>query len=1090
MKDKKIWIHKRFWIAGLLLLLLLYGLFIFLGNRNEVKAANGIGENAPSVNLYAVWSSCTHSWKITSTFLGADCTRQCTVCGKQQVVTWIAVNEACTEYTFEPAYEGYQEDSIAGLSWFENPSDGTTYAGAWHDVGTEVTLSATMKEGYRFACIHNGNDIHTNINSYTWIKKEAASLYVEEWTELWQNELELYSGRTKSCVLCGDETLYALWLGTDGDDTIKITANNPNYAGFGTNEDMTLYIYEYPNDEEVSFTASGESGYKYYWTAEEVDYPDSDTVSFTVTGVRGLTAKKEKCNFTVSYSSNGGRFSDGTTADKSKEVAYGDNVPLELVCEKAGYNFVGWALKSNATVTLPHLQMPSEDITLYAMYSLPFSDVERAELVVWSETDSKTTIRYSMVLSEETINAYTFSVEGLDITQGLEFSSVNEIYWKIVIFDQAGNFRELIPENAPEPPPEPVYHVQMTEHYKWIADTEKGDGSGEWKYITSTQKSVKEGEIYTPAYLTEENEKYGELTGYDSYSIDEAYIVTVETGAKTTYAYYMPCEYQLIFDANGGTCTTTSKTVYHAHAYGQLPLAKRQGYDFLGWFTAPEGGTEITAQTIHGMPEDCRIYAHWGIHRHKLTYDYWTHGGNGAETPFHTLAYGTSVDLTVEAFKVDAYGDIWKHVGWNTIPGETTVMTETSTWTCQVCQELHQISEMPDHDVTLYAVYAKEVIATFIDGMPAKQHSEIRTLYNLDFAVPIVLPTLTEIEGWNPVGWTIVKDAGVSAEYGAGTEYRLDVETVFYALYEREVCLSYDTNGSAQTYPIQQGMRYYNASGEYQNPLFVAADAPVLDKHTFVEWGISGGPARTKNDVRITNCVSGDILLLENDATLKVLWDVHPEIEAYDRYFTLEQAQNGEITETELLRKVKVYDKEDGILVNGVSVVVNNYDASVFEKLTEDTKLEITYQAEDSFGNRVYKTSKIVITDTNLRESSKKYYVRFISKRFFQNEEGILISQKEGGLEDCSIWRTNEEFRVLLQRILSNSKINVEKKIISAFGLNWEYKEDSSGDWVYKEETWLFTKEKIQQIKNYANDSNNFFYAMDKFYELFEDCRQ
>ena len=159
---------------------------------------------------------------------------------------------------------------------------------------------------------------------------------------------------------------------------------------------------------------------------------------------------------------------------------------------------------------------------------------------------------------------------------------------------------------------------------------------------------------------------------------------------------------------------------------------------------------------------------------------------------------------------------------------------------------------------------------------------------------------------------------------------------------------------------------------------------------------------------------------------LKTLWNKHPEIEAYDRYFTLEQAQNGEITQAELLKKVTATDLEDGTLINGVDVIVKDYNAKDFISLKADAEIEITYQVTDSFGNVVMRTLTANVTDTTMQKITKKRYVRFISPEFFMDEEGKLLDESEGGLEETSIWRTDARRRAILESLMDLIK-NIEK---------------------------------------------------------------
>ena len=53
--------------------------------------------------------------------------------------------------------------------------------------------------------------------------------------------------------------------------------------------------------------------------------------------------------------------------------------------------------------------------------------------------------------------------------------------------------------------------------------------------------------------------------------------------------------YTVTFDANGGTCSQTSRTVFRGSAVGTLPGASRTGYTFTGWYY---NGTAVNASTV------------------------------------------------------------------------------------------------------------------------------------------------------------------------------------------------------------------------------------------------------------------------------------------------------------------------------------------------------------------------------------------------------------------------------------------------------------------------------------------------------------
>ena len=71
-------------------------------------------------------------------------------------------------------------------------------------------------------------------------------------------------------------------------------------------------------------------------------------------------------------------------------------------------------------------------------------------------------------------------------------------------------------------------------------------------------------------------------------------------------------EYTLSFDVNGGSGNPSSKKLAYDSSYGDLPKVSRDYYDFIGWYTAADGGTKVSSSTI--MTGNTKLYAHWQIH--------------------------------------------------------------------------------------------------------------------------------------------------------------------------------------------------------------------------------------------------------------------------------------------------------------------------------------------------------------------------------------------------------------------------------------------------------------------------------------------
>ena len=161
--------------------------------------------------------------------------------------------------------------------------------------------------------------------------------------------------------------------------------------------------------------------------------------------------------------------------------------------------------------------------------------------------------------------------------------------------------------------------------------------------------------------------------------------------------------------------------------------------------------------------------------------------------------------------------------------------------------------------------------------------------------------------------------------------------------------------------------------------------------------------------------------------TLYAIWDDCPKIEAVDRYFSLSFAQQGKITEEELLSTASATDREDGDLesrtsaqidvvgING-SLSLYGYAATDFTELTDSASVSMTYKAVDSIGNTVYKTVTVYITNTQPVAQTDFVYTRFINEKYYK------ASYENGGLHPRSVWRNDATYQSTLQNALSNMK--------------------------------------------------------------------
>ena len=128
-------------------------------------------------------------------------------------------------------------------------------------------------------------------------------------------------------------------------------------------------------------------------------------------------------------------------------------------------------------------------------------------------------------------------------------------------------------------------------------------------------------------------------------------------------------DYTIWFDANGGTCSTTSKTVTSGSAVGALPTPTASGCVFDGWRDAD--GMQYTAVSI--MPaSDLTLTASWTLSPVTVTFD--ANGGTCAMTSLQVQP-GDAVGSLPTATKVGA-----GFAGWFTAASGGTRVSSSTTF--------------------------------------------------------------------------------------------------------------------------------------------------------------------------------------------------------------------------------------------------------------------------------------------------------------------------------------------------------------------------------------------------------------------------
>lgn len=121
-------------------------------------------------------------------------------------------------------------------------------------------------------------------------------------------------------------------------------------------------------------------------------------------------------------------------------------------------------------------------------------------------------------------------------------------------------------------------------------------------------------------------------------------VIAASNGAGDSFRlesrfYVTDGSYVISFDPCGGTCSESTRLVSAGQKYGELPTATKDGYAFVGWFTQPEGGQQITADMTTGA-QNLTLYA-----RYQARYTYRFLNYDGSVVASGQLAAGEPIPL-------------------------------------------------------------------------------------------------------------------------------------------------------------------------------------------------------------------------------------------------------------------------------------------------------------------------------------------------------------------------------------------------------------------------------------------------------------
>lgn len=315
-----------------------------------------------------------------------------------------------------------------------------------------------------------------------------------------------------------------------------------------------------------------------------------------------------------------------------------------------------------------------------------------------------------------------------------------------------------------------------------------------------------------------------------------------------------------------------------------------------------------------------------------------------------------------------------------------------------------------------------------------------------------------------PTGWTVTKPGYGIEKFLDNTNY--GTQKIRFVMPAHDVYVRADATNNSYTIEFERNGGTGNMpaiEATYAVPVTLPDNSftktTAFGNSTFLYW------EDTKNDTTYDDKSVVESLTDEFNGTviLKAAWDDCPEITAQERWFTVDDSQNGKITLEELLSTAKVTDDRDPDMED--KLTVKYYQANIFKQFKTDGYVMVTYTATDSSNNTTEVTVKINIVDTVAVEQEKNTYARFIAPQYYKE------SYENGGLEDDSIWKKNPDYAAVLESAMNNREsMHYEYIDTKLFGAPFRIRKQACEYSDHLLEKWVFTKDDIKAVKEYINE--------------------
>lgn len=493
--------------------------------------------------------------------------------------------------------------------------------------------------------------------------------------------------------------------------------------------------------------------------------------------------------------------------------------------------------------------------------------------------------------------------------------------------------------------------------------------------------------------------------------------------------------------ATGGNITRTRKIKYDQsddlHNFSAFGLV-REGYrrkDGAEWNTKADGSGKSFDQDIayraatyldftdgtRFREKSITVYAQW-MDTYIIHFE--GNGADGGSTADMICNYGKTSRLTANGFTRTGYS----FAGWNTIPegtgksyADAQKVSDTGNLTLYAQWRINHYHVALNAGAGIASVdgsgrYAyRSEVTVMASVRPGYRWKDWTGSYSADTAVfsfemPAMDVEMTAVAEANPYTIRFVPNGGMEVEH-------IDDRIVQY---DQDIVLP---DGSAAYRKYTRGG--VDVTAQMQDGTIMPSETTIEERvypSVFLGWAPENGKDSFTPQWKAGQSVKN--LAEEEDAVvlLYAVWDDCPWIAAKDLYYTLEQAQSGYITETELLRHATASDREDGSPIapgfhrDGTSFSIPDYRAADFTQFEHGGSCTENLTVVDSAGSIYEKQIRVYVVDTEAVAVKPEGTTRFISETY------LNAPYEKGGLKDESVWKTRPEYMATLMSAFANMK--------------------------------------------------------------------